>query len=114
MVDWALYGWTCYTHRAAVIQALTAPLQPAAIRRRIIQENPHMKISANNVTDILRLFLRKRIIRPIQLRRKVHLRYELTELGNKLQKLLSQIDEPSIGMRHINHFILDNEVSQAL
>jgi len=45
VVDWNLYGWVCYSHRAAVIKILTEPLQPASIRRKIKQEVPGMKIS---------------------------------------------------------------------
>ncbi len=93
IVDWKLYGWICYSHRAAIINVLTEPLQPASIRRKIKQLFPDMKISVNNVADILRLFLKKRIIKPVSIRRKVFLRYELTELGNKLQALLCRVED---------------------
>ena len=92
VVDWKLYGWVCYSHRAAVINVLTEPLQPASIRRKIKQQAPSMKISANNVADILRLFLEKRIVKPVRIRRKAFWRYELTELGSKLQTLLCQAE----------------------
>ena len=93
IVDWELYGWICYSHRAVVINVLTEPLQPASIRRKIKKQNPGMKISANNVADILRLFLGKRIIKPVRIRRKVFCRYELTEPGTKLQTLLRQAEK---------------------
>ncbi len=88
IVDWKLYGWICYSHRAAIIKVITEPLQPASIRRKIKQQVPGVKISANNVADILRLFLKETIVKPVKIRRKVFCRYELTELGNKLQILL--------------------------
>ena len=88
IVDWKLYGWICYGHRAAIIKVITEPLQPASIRRKIKQLFPYMKISANNVADILRLFLKEKIVKPVSIRRKAFCRYELTELGNKLQVLL--------------------------
>ena len=92
IVDWKLYGWTCYSHRAAIIKAITEPMQPASIRRKIKQLFPDMKISANNVADILRLFLKEQIVKPVSIRRKGFCRYELTELGNKFQTLLRQVE----------------------
>lgn len=92
VVDWKLYGWVCYSHRAAIIKAITEPLQPASIRRKIKQLFPGMKISANNVADILRLFLKKRIIKPVNIPQKAFCRYELTKLGNKLRTLLCQAE----------------------
>jgi len=98
IVDWKLYGWICYSHRAAIINVLTEPLQPASIRRKIKQQVPGMKISANNVADILRLFLKKEIIKAVNIPRKAFYRYELTELGNKFQTLLGQVGK---GRKHL-------------
>lgn len=89
-IDWQLYGWICYNHRSAIIRALTEPMQPAAVKRRIRQTYPTIKMSANNVRDVMRLFLKKGIVRPVMLRKKAHPRYELTESGTKLQQLLLQ------------------------
>lgn len=94
VVDWELYGWVCYTHRVAIIKAFMSPLQPAAIRRKILHQNPKIKISANNVSDILRLFLKKKIIVPVKGRKEAHLSYRLTELGTKLQLLLYRVENP--------------------
>ncbi len=93
-IDWELYGWLCYNHRSAIIKALTEPMQPATIKRKAKQQNPKIKMSANNVRDIMKLFLEKEIVKPIKLRKKAHLRYELTELGHKIQGLLSQAEIP--------------------
>ena len=87
-IDWELYGWVCYTHRAAIIRALTEPLQPATIKRRATLRNPDLKMSANNVRDVIKLFLQKGIVKSMKIQKKTHLRYELTELGKKLQNLL--------------------------
>jgi len=89
-IDWELYGWICYNHRAAIIKALTEPMQPATIKRRAKQQNPKIKMSANNVRDIIKLFRQKGIVKPVKLGKKAHLRYELTGLGRKLRGLLSQ------------------------
>ncbi len=45
-------------------------------------------MSANNVRDVMRLFLAHDIVRPVRIRRKAHLHYELTETGQKLRQLL--------------------------
>ena len=87
-VDWELYGWVCYNHRAAIIRALTEPLPPATIKRRAKQQNPKIKMSANNVRDVIRLFLKRGIVKPVSINKKAHLRYELTKLGRELQNLL--------------------------
>jgi len=87
-VDWDLYGWVCYTHRSAVIKVLTAPLQPAEIKRRARSQNSELKMSANNVRDIIRVFLEKGIVRPVKTKSEIHNRYELTEIGKELRVLL--------------------------
>ncbi len=91
-IDWELYGWVCYNHRAAIIRALTEPMQPTVVKRKIKQQNPKIKMSANNVRDIVKLFLQKEVVKPVRVRKKAHLRYELTELGHKLQGLLSRAE----------------------
>ncbi len=59
-IDWRLYGWTCYRHRAAIIKALDRPLQPSEIKRRARMLNPQIRMSANNVRDVIRFFREKR------------------------------------------------------
>lgn len=87
-IDWDLYGWICFNQRKAVIKALKEPLQPATIKRRAKFENPDLRMSANNARDIIRLFLKKGIVRPVKMRKKAHLLYELTEAGNMFRQLL--------------------------
>jgi hypothetical protein len=91
-IDWQLYGWVCYNHRAAIIKALTEPMQPATIKRRAKQNNSKIKMSANNVRDVIRLFHKKGIVRSVNLRKKAHPRYELTEIGTRLKTLLQQAE----------------------
>ena len=87
-VKWSMYGWVCFSHRSAIIKALDRPLQPAAIKGRARFQNPKIKMSANNVRDVIRLFVKRQIVTPIIIGRKTHPRYQLTELGRKLQVLL--------------------------
>lgn len=88
-VNWALYGWVCYSHRSVVLRALTEPMQPSEIRRKIRHRFPSAKISANNVCDIIRLFQKQGIVQKVFVRKKVHPRYKLTETGIQFQKLLN-------------------------
>ncbi|RKY12554.1 MAG: hypothetical protein DRP65_00845 [Planctomycetota bacterium] len=89
-VNWPLYGWLCYSHRAAVIRFLTEPMQPSAIKRTLRIYKPNVKISANNIRDVVRLLLEKGIVQKVFVRKKAHPRYELTEVGHKLRQLLIQ------------------------
>lgn len=87
-VDWELYGWVCYSHRAAVIRALEDPLQPADIKRKARVQNPELKMSANNVRDVIRLFLKRGVVEAVWGRKGVHPMYQLTEVGEMMQTLL--------------------------
>ncbi len=87
-IDWTLYGWVCFTHRSAIIRALTEPLQPAMIKRKARTRDPTLHMSANNVRNVMGPFLARGIIQPVRIRKKAHLRYKLTDLGKQFQSLL--------------------------
>lgn len=101
-VDWDLYGWVCYRHRAAVLRALTLPIHGAAVRRKAVGHDPELRMSANNTRDVLGLFVQKGIAlkRPPQSGGRMRTRrgrpryprYELTELGQQLQALLLHVE----------------------
>ena len=93
-VNWELYGWVCFNHRAAIIRILTEPLQPSEMKRRLRYLNSDIRISANNIRDVIRLFLRKGLVQKVVVRKKAHPRYKLTELGTKFQGLLSRAERP--------------------
>jgi len=90
--NWELYGRMCHRHRSAVILAMTEPLQPSDIKRRARSRNSSLRMSANNVRDIMRLFVLWGVAKPVQFRRKAHFRYELTDLGRIFQELLQQAE----------------------
>ena len=94
-VNWDIYGWICFSHRAAIIRILDSPMQPSAMKRRLRNTCPNVTISANNIRDIIRLFLAKGIVQRIFVRRKAHPRYELTGIGTKLRQLLSMATMPA-------------------
>ena len=89
-VDWELYGWVCYCHREAVIKTMTRPMQPAEIKRIMRVQRANIKISANNIRDIMWLLLTKGIVQKVYVRKKAHPRYELTDSGNQFRQLLMQ------------------------
>ena len=89
-IDWALYGWVCFSHRSIVMKTLTAPMQPSEIKRMIRKRKTEMKISANNIRDVVKLLLEKGIVQKVQVRKKAHPRYELTDSGNQFRELLMQ------------------------
>ena len=87
-IDWELYGWICFNHRSAIIKTLTEPMQPSKIKQILRIQKPNIKISANNIRDVIRLLLAKKIVQPVKIKKKAHLRYELTDLGRTLRQLL--------------------------
>ena len=87
-VDWVLYGWVSYSQRRAVLEALDAPRYPAAIKRRARYLHPGIRLSANNVRDIIRLFLARGIVTPLDVAGRAHPSYALTPQGKVLPRLL--------------------------
>jgi len=87
-IDWGRYGWICYSHRAAIIRVMDQPLQPATIKRKAKMQDATLRMSANNVRDVIRLFVEKGIAKPVKVKRRAHPRYELTTAGRRLQEQL--------------------------
>jgi DNA-binding HxlR family transcriptional regulator len=89
--DWKLYAKLCFSHRSRVIQALTSPMQPSKIKRKAAQLFPGLRMSANNVRDVIRYLVAHGIVRPVQLKKRMHPGYELTEVGQKMRRLLLRV-----------------------
>ena len=89
-IDWALYGWLCFSHRSIVMKTLATPMQPSEIKRAIRKRNMEMKISANNIRDVIKLLREKGFVQKVFARKKAHPRYELTDSGNQFRELLMQ------------------------
>ncbi len=87
-VDWSLYGWVCFSHRATIIKTLTKPMQPSEIKRKARSHDPGLRMSANNVRDVIRLFVAKGIVVRVHVPRKAHDQYRLTDTGEQLRTLL--------------------------
>ncbi len=94
IVDWELYGWVCFSHRAAVLTALREPMQPSQIKRVARFASPESKMSANNVRDVIKLFLERGIVERVPgSKKRSHPRYQLTDVGRKLRVLLLRANE---------------------
>jgi DNA-binding PadR family transcriptional regulator len=91
-LDWPLFGDVCFSHRAAVIRALTEPMQPAHIKRRLILKDQQIKISANNIRDVIRFLHARGVVEPVVVRKRAHPLYRLTETGKQMQRLLLQAE----------------------
>ncbi len=96
-VDWDLYGWACYRHRSTVIRALCKPMQPSGLKQRARSEYEDVRMSANNVRDVIRLVLRRGIVRRIHVPRRAHPVYELTKQGQVFRRLLIQAASRGFG-----------------
>lgn len=92
MDDWRDFAFVSSRHRSAVIKAMEGPMQAAAIKRRARYLDPGVRMSANNVRDVLRVLLRRRLVRVAWVRRRAHPHFELTALGCRLQHLLRRAD----------------------
>lgn len=91
-IDWELYGSSCFSHRSAVIKSLSHAMQPAQIKRKAIFQNPDLRMSANNVRDVIRLLRTTGTVQAVKVRRKAHLHYDLTEQGRHFRRLLLQAE----------------------
>ena len=87
-VPWDLFSSVCYSHRSAVIKAMHEPMQAAAIKRKALFQYPKLRMSANNVRDVMRCLLNEGVVRKIKIKKKAHPRYELTDLGKAFKELL--------------------------
>ena len=87
-VDWELYGWTCYSHRTAIVKALGEPLHAAAIKRKAVSQNPKLRLSFNNCRDALYLLLERGVVRRTAHDDEQLARYELSDAGKACRDLL--------------------------
>ena len=90
-IPWDLYSSVCYRHRSAVLESMRRPMQAATIKRRARLRDPELRMSANNVRDVLKYLLETQVVRKITIRKKKHPRYELAELGGEFQRLLLNV-----------------------
>ena len=80
LLAWVLRG----SQRREIIKVIIGNKIPAQIYKEAVKLNP--KITRNSVSDVLREFKKKFIVRCINPYEKKGRIYELTELGNRLLK----------------------------
>lgn len=90
--EWILYGAVCFSHRSAVIKTLHKPLQSAKIKRIATFLIPDLKLSANNVREVVQFLKTGGIVNTVYISGKAHPRYRLTKLGEQLKTLLLMAD----------------------
>ncbi len=86
-VDWQIYGLMCFSHRLAVITSIDVPMNPAAMKRQALRNNPDIRMSANNVRDIIPILVDLDILYPF-IPRKGYIQYTLTRIGFTIKRLL--------------------------
>ncbi len=94
---WEVYGSVCFSHRSTVILTLgriyrkhRTPAQPSEIRRQARLHDPRLRMSANNVRDVLTYLFAKQIVRRVRVKGNQHWHYEFTELGWTFEHLLQR------------------------
>jgi hypothetical protein len=91
-IDWGLYASVCYSHRSKVIRTLTFAMQPSQIKRRAVIRTPGLRMSANNVRDVIRYLNAHGIVRQIRVKKRAHPCYQLTEIGLHFRRLLMEAE----------------------
>ena len=93
MIDWNLYSQVTYSHRAAVIKHLSYPMQPTHIRRIAVSKDPGLKLSANNVRDVVRFLCTNSLVNVVGKSQSGHRLYDLAKEGKQMQRLLIRAEQ---------------------
>lgn len=86
-IDWILYASTCFEHRSPIIKAMEVPVSVSDIRRILVRRYSRIRISVNNIHDILQVFEAKGLVKRVLIRKRKRARYVLTETGEKFREL---------------------------
>jgi len=84
LLSWILRG----SQRREIIRVMTRNMIPAQIYKEAVKSNP--KITRNSVSDVLREFRKKDIVRCINPKEKKGRIYELTANGGRILKLINE------------------------
>ncbi len=87
-IPWDLFSSVCFSHRSAVVKAMRGPMQSSRIKKRALGRDPSLRMSANNVRDVMKYLLSEGIVRKVMIGKRSHPRFELTDLGRTFQELL--------------------------
>lgn len=78
-IDWGLYGFSCFSHHAAIVSVLTQPRTAAEIKRQIRKRDPEVRTSCNNIRDALRAPHQKGMVQKLTEGSDNRPRYVLTD-----------------------------------
>lgn len=98
-VPWDVYGWTCFSHRTAILKALKQPMSARKIKRIAYMEDETIRLPYSSVTLILRQFREKGIACLAEAGKKRDVKNELTDLGWKLRLLMTRAEDCSHSQR---------------
>jgi DNA-binding transcriptional regulator GbsR (MarR family) len=96
---WLNYGFVCFSHRSAIIRTLRAgdenvrPMNAATIKRKAKFNDPMLRMSANNVRDVLKELSDRDIVRKISTNKSKYPSYMLSNTGEYFKKLLVEADK---------------------
>lgn len=95
-IDWEVYGWACYEHRASIIKVMNEPLSTSSLKRKALLRNPSLRMNLNNVRDVIRLMRDMGLVKRVYIRKRAYPLHELTDLGRLVQRLLLKADVLSL------------------
>ena len=88
-IDWAKYGFVCFSHRAAIVMMLRYPLTAPEIKRRARRRWPSIPMSTNNVRrDALLLLEQAAVVRRQPLTGSRRVLFRLTDECRPFPQLL--------------------------
>lgn len=91
LVDWNLYGWTCFSQRSAIMKAAQEKTRPAQIRRRARSQDLNVRMTTVHICRGIKGLVKKGMLRKIE-GKKGRPMYVLTKLGREVQSLHCKAD----------------------
>lgn len=96
--QWETYCAVSTRQRSAVILTLGPSLtsaelpvlRPAEIKWRALRSSPEIRMSVNNVRDVIRFLLQNGVVERVFVRKQVHPHYRLSPLGVEILNLLKE------------------------
>lgn len=87
-IDWLIYGWLHYSHRSAILRALSGAMSPSAVKRQIRRRDENVAISRGNIRVALRDMARAGVVERVFAPRRKFALYRLTPVGIAMQSLM--------------------------
>lgn len=88
-VSWEVYSKVCFRHRMAVMRAVRGRMRVSQIKKQACERDRSLRISDNNVRDVLRVLATMGLVSRTRVKKKVL--FELTAVGKEMQQLLASV-----------------------